>query len=385
MKTLLTLSSIILVLAFSAAGQSGRRTAPTPAPTPVASTTQDYGEYSESQSTNGPSYSRKKPKDKPEASKKVEPTSDMSVTGDDEVIKVTTDLVTVPVSVFEKSGIYVSGLRRTDFKIFENGKEQQIAYFGNNEVGFSVVLLIDTSGSTDSKIREIQNAALEFVGNLRPIDKVMVMQFSDGVDTLCDFTSDRATIEKAIRKVSGGGATNLYRAVEAALKKKQLRQIEGRKALVLFTDGVDTYDNESGFERTLALAEEGDAVVYSAYYNTFLAMRGIGGNGPMTGIPDLSSPNIPGNRPQDYARGRFYLEEMARVTGGKMFRSEQSGLRAALDGIANELGNQYVIGFYPDAPGKEGEKRSLKVRINRANVAVRARDSYIVGGTPTSK
>ena len=380
MKTIPAIVLLALVLAGAASGQSGRKAQPTPAPRPAATPSVD--EYSESQPTSGPSYSRKRPKQ--DAAKVIQPTTDTSAGGDDEVIRVTTDLVTVPVAVYERSGVYVSGLRRSDFKIFDNGKEQEIAYFGNNEVPFSVVLLIDTSGSTDSKIRDIQNAALEFVENLRATDKVMVMQFSNGVDTLCDFTSDRAVIAKAIRRISGGGATNLYGAVENVLKKKQLRQMEGRKAVVLFTDGVDTYDNPSGFERTLALAEESDAIVYSAYYNTYLAMRGIGGSGPMSGIPILGTPP-PGARAEDYARGRFYLEEMARVTGGKMFRSEQTGLAAALEGIANELGNSYVIGFYPNAAGQDGEKRSLKVRINRPAVAVRARDSYIVGAVATNK
>jgi VWFA-related protein len=382
-------ASVLLVLfvAGHAFGQSGRKVrTPTPASTPMSAAPEERSEYSESSPTTGPSYSRKRAKAQAEVPKPVQPTADNKATGDEDVIRVSTDLVTVPVSVFERSGIYVSGLRRNDFKIFDNGQEQEVAYFGNNEVPFSVVLLIDTSGSTDTKIKDIQNAALEFVGNLKPTDKVMVTQFSDGLDTLCDFTSDRAAIEKAIRRVSGGGGTNLYRSVEDVLKKKQLRTMEGRKAVVIFSDGVDTYDNESGFQKSLAVAEESDAVVYAAYYNTYLAMRGIGGGaGPMSGIPDLSVPKVKGLRSEDYTRGRFYLDELARVTGGKMFRSEQSGLRAALDGIANELGNQYVIGFYPADSGQNGETRRIKVRVNRPSVAIRARDSYIVGAAASIK
>ncbi len=378
---------LILFVATVSFGQSGRKVkTPAPASTPTVEAPADRSEYSESSPTTGPSYSRKHAKSQADSPKTVQPTADNKASGDEDVIRVSTDLVTVPVSVFERSGVYVSGLRRNDFKVFDNGKEQEIAYFGNNEVPFSVILLIDTSGSTDNKIHDIQNAALEFVENLLPTDKVMVAQFSDGLDTLCDFTSDRAAIEKAIRRVSGGGGTNLYRSVEEVLKKKQLRTMEGRKAVVLFTDGVDTYDNEAGFERSLGVAEESDAVVYTAYYNTFLSMRGIGGGaGPMTGIPDLNVPKVKGMRSEDYNHGRFYLEELARVTGGKMFRSEQSGLGAALDGIANDLGNQYVIGFYPGDSGQNGEKRSIKVRVNRPAVAIRARDSYIVGAVDTGK
>jgi Ca-activated chloride channel homolog len=384
-----SIASVLLVMfvAGHALGQSGRKVkTPAPAATPAATSPVGRSEYSESSPTSGPSYSRKRASNQADAPKTVQPTTDNKASGDEDVIRVSTDLVTVPVSVFERSGIYVSGLRRNDFKVFDNGQEQEIAYFGNNEVPFSVVLLIDTSGSTDTKIKDIQNAALEFVGNLKSSDKVMVMQFSDGVDTLCDFTSERAVIEKAIRRVSGGGGTNLYRAIEDVLKKKQLRTMEGRKAVVIFSDGVDTYENESGFQKSLALAEESDAIVYAAYYNTYLSMRGIGGGaGPMSGIPDLSVPKVKGLRSEDYTHGRFYLEELARVSGGKMFRSEQSGLRAALDGIANELGNQYVVGFYPAESGQNGEKRTIKVRVNRPSVAIRARDSYIVGAAASIK
>src|SRR6478672_46518 len=194
MRYLITPVFLVLFLSGLTFAQSGRKgKAPAPAATPAVEASADRSEYSESSPTTGPSYSRKRAKPQTDAPKTVQPTADTKASGDEDVIRVSTDLVTVPVSVFQRSGVYVSGLRRNDFKVFDNGKEQEIAYFGNNEVPFSVVLLIDTSGSTDSKIRDIQTAALDFVGNLLPTDKVMVAQFSDGLDTLCDFTSDRAT------------------------------------------------------------------------------------------------------------------------------------------------------------------------------------------------
>jgi VWFA-related protein len=291
--------------------------------------------------------------------------------------------------VYERSGVYVGGLRRSDFKIFEDGKEQEIAYFGTTEVPFSVVLLIDVSGSTDNKIRQIQAAAMSFIGDLSPTDKVMIVEFDSSVNTLCDFTSDRAVLEKAVRKVGSGGGTALYNAVETVLKKK-FKGIQGRKAVVLFTDGVECSMgmNSSGYEDTLALAEESDAVVYSVYYNTYFDSVGIGGgNGPMSGIPTISKPsNSPCESPEAYTRGRTYLQELARLTSGKMFRAEATtgGLSAAFEGIANELGNQYTIGYYPNEPGANGQRKQIKIRVNRAGVAIRARDSYIVGAAAKS-
>jgi Ca-activated chloride channel family protein len=372
----------VCLVVSNASAQSGRRTKPAPAPTaPVASN--DEVEFSESKPSSGPVYSKKAREQAAQRDKPVpKPDDTASVSEDDEVIRVGTELVTVPVSVYERSGVYVSGLRRSDFRIYENGSEQEIAYFGTTEVPFTVVLLVDVSGSTDQKIKQIQSAALSFIQNLKPTDRVSIVEFASGIDTLCDFTTDRAVLEKAISKLNSGGGTALYSAVEDVLKKK-FRDVQSRKAVVLFTDGVDTSGRDSGYEKSLALAEESDAAVYSVYYNTYLEMRGINtGQGPMSGIPNISrAPNVPGMRPEDYARGRAYLEELARITGAKMFRSDSTngGLNAAFAGIADELGNQYSIGYYPKNSGGTGERKQIKVRVARPNVGVRARDSYIVG------
>ena len=389
MKKLLFSVLVIAAISIPLVAQSGRRVVrPTTPSAPASSTAlaDDDDKFSESQPTNGPSYARHKKTDK---AVEVRPKTDTTVTestGDD-VIKVETSLVTIPVSVYERSGVYVSGLRRNDFKIFEDGKEQEIAYFGTVEQPFSVILLIDVSGSTDNKIRAIQEAASSFVDQLRPGDKVMVMEFDESVKTLCDFTNDRAVLSNAIHKVGAGGGTALYSAVENVLKKK-LTGIEGRKAVVLFTDGVDTSPNDSGYEKTLGMAEESDAVFYSVYYNTYFEMRGITSGGVMSGTPTLSRPpDVKGMRAEDYAHGRAYLSELSRLTGGKVFQSDATtgGMSAAFEGIADELGNQYTIGYYSSEGGKTGDRKQIKVRVNRGNVAVRARDNYIVGEAPQKK
>lgn len=383
MKKIL-ISAFTAFLCFASVwAQSGRKAAPQPKSAPSTSVQDD--EYSESKPTTGATYSRLKQDKRPEA--KVQPKPDETKNeniSDTDSIKVDTNLVSVPVSVYERSGVYISGLRRTDFKIFEEGKEQEIAYFGNAEVPFSVILLIDVSGSTDNKIKSIQAAAMSFIEQVRPGDRVMVAEFDSDVTTLCDFTSDRETLAKAIRKVGSGGGTALYRAVDFVLKKK-IGNVKGRKAIVLFTDGVDTSYSDSGYERTLAMAEEGDAVIYSVYYNTYLEMRGINTGGVMSGIPDISRPpDVKGYRAEDYAKGKVYLNELARLTGGKVFQSDATsgGMSAAFVGIAEELGNQYTLGYYSSEGGNVGQRKQIRVRVNRPNVAVRARDYYIVGESP---
>ncbi|HEX6623700.1 MAG TPA: VWA domain-containing protein, partial [Pyrinomonadaceae bacterium] len=134
-----------------------------------------------------------------------------TVEGD--VVRVETTLVTVPVSVRDRDGRYAPDLRREDFHIFEEGIEQRIAYFATVDQPFTVALVLDTSGSTDLRLDDMQEAAIAFVARLKPQDRVLVIAFDDRFDVLAEPTSDRAALTKAIRRARSGGGTRLYDAV----------------------------------------------------------------------------------------------------------------------------------------------------------------------------
>jgi VWFA-related protein len=311
-----------------------------------------------------------------------------TVEGD--VIRFDTSLVTVPVTVLDRNGRYVPQLRREDFRLYENGQEQKIAYFATTDSPFSVVLLIDTSGSTQWRLDDIHDAAINFVGKLKPTDSVMVMSFDDRIKVECKATTDRDVITKAIRRTRTGGGTRLYDAVEEILKK-QLRTIPGRKAVVLFTDGVDTTSYRASYETTVRLAEESDAPIYSVDYDTS-GMGGIGGGvhapglpsgrGTIFGIP-IPSPGIPGTttggaNPGDYRRAVAYLKALSNTTGGRFYSGDSLfGIAQAFTWIAEELGRQYSLGYYPAKAGKAGERRQIKVKTTEGDMVVKARDSYI--------
>jgi len=290
----------------------------------------------------------------------------------EDVVKVETNLITIPVSVFDRHGLYIPNLKKEDFKIFEEGKEQTIEYFGTSEKPFTVVLLLDTSPSTEYEIDEIREAAKAFVDQLKPQDKVMVIEFDGNVHVLTEATGDRPTIYKAIKRADFGGGTALYDAVNFSLSKR-LSAVEGRKAIVLFTDGVDTMSHKANYDSTLALAEEADSLIFPIYYNTFAQTR--------NNSIDVWGPPPPGTTAREYAVGKQYLEELAAYTGGRVFRPESTpgGLTTAFEGIAEELRRQYSIGYIPSEDGKPGQRRQIKVRVNRPNLVLRARDSYIVG------
>lgn len=392
------LSSILVLLTVAAVeGQSGRRVGgpPAPAPPPVpterieqpktAPSQQPSVGYSESMPNAPRSISVRGRKDKKPRETKTEappPSND----SEEEVLKIETNLVTVPVSVFDRQGMFVSDLIQKDFAIFDNGVEQEVAYFGTSEQPFTVVLLLDVSPSTEYKIEQIQQAAIAFVDMLKLQDRVIVIQFDQRVNQLCDATTDREKIRKAINRTGFGGGTSLYNAVDYTLNKA-LKKITGRKAVILFTDGVDTTSFRNGYESTVSDAEESDTLIYPIYYNTYLSMRGIGTGGVMSTPPTVGFPRgggVFGGRTgmsrEEYMRGRTYLTELAAATGGKVYSAESNQLISAFEGIADELRYQYSVGYYPKFEGQPGEVREIRVRVYRPKLVIRSRDSYVVGG-----
>jgi VWFA-related protein len=307
-----------------------------------------------------------------------------TVEGD--VIRTDTALVTVPVTVMDRSGRYVPLLKREHFRITENGVEQKIAYFATADSPFTVILLIDTSGSTEFRLDDIQDAAITFVSKLKTNDSVMVMSFDDRIEVLCKPTTVRDEIEKAIRRTRTGGGTRIYDAVEDILKK-QLKTISGRKAVVLFTDGVDTTSRRASYDSTIRLAEESDAPIYSVNYDTrgnshVTGLPTPGGGGTIFGWP-FPRPGIPGTTGGgttigDYRAAGAYLRALSDKTGGRFYNGDSIfGIGQAFTWIAEELGRQYSLGYYPSTRGKDGERRQIKVRSTERDLVVKSRDSYI--------
>ena len=183
-----------------------------------------------------------------------------------ETLKTDTNLVTVPVIAITREGDYVPDLRQEEFSIAEDGEKQQIAFFATVSAPFHVVLLLDTSASTEEKLGSIKRAAAAFVEQLQSGDRVKVISFDNELRELCDFTNDRAVLRNAIYKTVSGKGTRLYDAFELALAS--IKPIQGRKAIVLFTDGVDFMSVESTFARSLRGLDEEGVIVYPIRYET---------------------------------------------------------------------------------------------------------------------
>ena len=310
---------------------------------------------------------------------------------DDEVIRVETNLVTMPVSVLDRNGRFVTGLTQRDFRIFENGKEQKVDYFQSVEQPFTVILMLDVSPSTKYKIDEIQDSAIAFIDQLRENDKIMVVAFDESTQILSPVTSDKRILRNAIRQAEFGNGTSLYESVDRVINS-ELRRIQGRKAVVLFTDGVDTTSRRANYESTIADAEETDAIIYTIRYDTQRDQVGGGGASGNIGVggiinillggklPVGGTSGSAGSSPAEYRKGKQYLDELSRRSGGRNFEAMSlANLENAFSGIAEELRRQYSLGYYPETIGKKGDRRQIQIRVMKPNLVVRAKTSYIVG------
>lgn len=299
---------------------------------------------------------------------------------EDEVIKVDTDLVTTPVSVMDRNGRFIPGLRKKDFKIFENGVPQEVTYFQSEETPFTVILMIDTSPSTKYHIDEIHYAALTFVNQLRPADQVMVIAFDQRARVLCEPTTDKKTLYAAIYKANFGSGTSLYDAVDA-VAELELVNTPGRKAVVIFTDGVDTTSRRASYQSTIAAVEEIDALFYPIRYNTQEQMRDGAQVAALPGLmfPPGVSVRLRGSSDAEYARGKTYLEALAANSGGRIFEADTlTNLEASFSGVAEELRRRYSIGYYANTDRVPGERKSIKIQVSRPGAVVRSKTSYVV-------
>jgi len=394
MKKIIVALMGLCLLSFSALAQAGRTTRPrvVTAPTP------------QEDSSSEPKIKRPPVMigDTKTSSPTATPTAPIGgvVEEDDEVIKVETNLVTFPVSVLDRDGRFITGLKKEDFQIFENGVEQKIDEFATVEQPFTVILMIDVSPSTAFRIDEIHDAAIAFVDQLRRDDKVIVVSFDEKIRVLSQATNNRSVLQNAIRKAQFGDGTSLYDAVDNVINR-ELPRIEGRKAVVLFTDGVDTTSRRANYQGTVRAIEEIDALFYPIRYDTSVEMasrnggsnypqrRRRGGSGDVVadilagilggGNVQIGGGNAGGSR-EEYDKGKQYLEELARNSGGRKFEANND-LTAAFSAIAEELRRQYSLGYYPETVGQKGERKKIRVRVKRPNLVVRAKDSYVVGAS----
>lgn len=275
-----------------------------------------------------------------------------------QVFRSGTDTVFLSVTVVDSKNRLVPGLTREDFQVFEDGVPQEVSTFSRDPQPIALSILLDSSTSMEPKIRTAQEAASGFVRRLGDRDVAQIIDFDSQVQVLQGFTSDRELLEAAIRHTDAGGSTSLYTAMYVALseqrKARPKREVDVRRqAIVVLSDGDDT-SSLVDYEQVLEISKQSEVSVYA------IGLR--------------SRAESPQGR---YSEADFVLRTLSEQTGGRVFFVEQiAQLPAVYEQIADELANQYSIGYTSKNPRRNGAWRVIQVRVSQAGAIPRTRAGY---------
>jgi Ca-activated chloride channel family protein len=269
---------------------------------------------------------------------------------EDEVVRVNSDLVVLNVTVTDAKGLYVHKLTRPDFKIFEDEREQRITLFSVEETPFAAAILLDTSGSMETRLTLARAAALRFLEGLREEDVASVYNFDSTVEQLQDFSPGR-DLPPVAYDLNSKGMTALNDAVLHAAKDLAQRP-EKRRAIIVLSDGVDTKSSATA-EKALNAALAANATIYTV---------------------DMSDPSMNGT---ERMRAAGALKYYAVKSGGR-YVSKPGGqaLDDAFKGILEELSNQYTLGYRPDKLTRDGRWRNIQLKLSRSELNARTRSGY---------
>jgi Ca-activated chloride channel homolog len=301
-------------------------------------------------------------------------------TEDDEVITVDTALVNVPFSVSDRDGRSILGLKVENFTLLEDGKPIKIEYLSTQDNPLNVVLLLDTSQSAQETFDKIKNAASEFIKQLRPNDKCMIVSFDSAARVKSEFTSNQKLLAKTIDKiVLGEKPGTIMRDAISVIVEKELPKVRGRKAIILITDGKDA---GSGIDERVLLDSltESDAPIYSILYETVPSVA--------TSTTQDNSKKPPTNIKYDKKKlkqfqlaqqkkneeAANFMAKMSDVTGGRSYKKEINNLNEAFNNITEELRKQYLIGFYPESDKYNVSEHQIKIKIDKKNAVVRLKN-----------
>ena len=303
---------------------------------------------------------------------------------EDDPIKVDTTIVRLNIGVANRSGNPVKNLTRENFAIYEDGVKQEILKFEPTVTPFSLVMILDMSGSTLGFRQTIQQSALRFVDALAPEDRIAVIEFYDKVNLLNDFTTNRKIIGQSIGAANGRGKTQLFKALNLALEKLG-REGNRRKAIIVLTDGIDTEVREA--DRSI-LAKTAEKEVSTAIRpETNATLNSVLSRADRQGVTiyPLALPSGDPSKLADstpvqfawYSAARERLQILANRTGGTLNvinRLEELGKFYA--GVAADIRALYTIEYQPLNEKRDGKWREIKIEVNNAELISRTRQGY---------
>jgi Ca-activated chloride channel homolog len=278
--------------------------------------------------------------------------SAQNIQQDQEPFRVEVDAVNLLITVHDsKTGDFVRNLQPEDFRVYEDGRLQQITHFSKQtNMPLTIALCVDTSASVKLKLEFEKEAASEFLFTvMQPQDKALLIEFDSGVTLLHDFTYNPNDLVREIKRLKAGGGTSLYDALYLVAEQKLLSE-EGRKTIVVLTDGSDVTSSRS-FEEAMQMVFKAEAATYAISTTRFGAQF---------------------DRTGDNA-----LKQITESTGGTVFFPVSTrDLNLAFQKVSQELRNQYNLTYVPSNPRKDGSFRSVKVEVSRSNTNLRHRKGY---------
>lgn len=267
---------------------------------------------------------------------------------DDDVVRVNTELVILNATVLDKNGKFVPGLKRTDFQIFEDGAEQKLASFTAEETPFAAAILLDTSGSMETRLTLGRSAAIRFLDGMREEDVAAVYNFDSKVEQMQDFSPGRDLPARAF-----GLRTKMMTALNDAVLRAAddlAKRSEKRRAIVVLSDGGENYSRASS-GKALDHALQAGATIYAVNMSEEGPGRDIAGTSILKNLADKSG-------------GRYVASP-----GGQL-------LRDSLAAIAEELGHQYTLVYRPINRARDGRWRAIQVKLGRGDITIRTRKGY---------
>ena len=306
------------------------------------------------------------------------------VTAQDDPIKIDSSIVRLNVGVVDQRGNPITNLNRSNFRIFEDGTKQEIARFEPSTAPFSVVMILDMSGSTLPMRQVMKMSAFRFLDALAPQDRIAVVEFYDKVNLRNDFTNDRRTIINSIEVSNGRGKTQFYKAVDFALNKLA-NEGNRRKAIIVLSDGVDTALRDVDRDTLANLKDEQIATAIDPDSSDIL--RKVLNKADLLGatIYPLALPTGDPSKLADptprqvamYKAARARLQSVADRSGGSLHainRLEDMGNLYAL--VAAEIRTLYTIEYQPTNEKHDGNWREIKISTDNPNLIPRTRPGY---------
>jgi len=312
-------------------------------------------------------------------------------------------LISVPVTVSDRAGHYIPGLKKQDFAVFEDGVKQNIDFFATYDEPLNIALLLDTSGSTTESLDKIKDAARDFISLLNPSDQCLLATFDSQMKILNPFTSNQQALVGSLQKVQTAekDGTILHNAVEQ-ISQKTFAGIEGRKVVVLLSDGKD-FGSSITANNLLSQLEESDVLIYSILYRTgetfnnlVISPEGFVQETPVKPEPPKKAskkkkvysiwiPATAGAPSDEEADARQrkadiaavnILREMSDTTAGRFYLSDAVQLREIFKKVAAELRQQYRLGYHSKSAANDAAIHDITVKVERAGAVVRTRGKF---------